>query len=107
MKNYIISQSIPTKKYYEVYINADSNDGNYISTIRQYSQRRFDEIIPALIDLKQNYSEPGQLEDYATEYDISIPYSDYGSCHTLDDIRITMYDTNGYVYNVDLILDNI
>jgi len=99
---YKSTKKVPKEKYYEVYINADSNDADYISRTSNYSQKEFDEIVDALIDLINNYDGEHELEDYPNDMELSIPNSDNGCCHTLEELTITMYDIDGYVYGIEL-----
>lgn len=101
MSKYEIEKIKTKEKYYEVYINADSNDGDYISRKERFSQEQFDEVIDGLIDLQNNYSESHQLENYPNKYDLSIPYNGWdGYCHSLEELTVKMYDTDGIIYNV-------
>ena len=91
----------PKETYYELYINADSNDGDYVSTTETFNQKEFDEIIDEIINLKNNYSEHGKLQSYPNEFDLSIPFNGYDDyCHTIVDIEVKMYDVDGTIYNV-------
>lgn len=98
---YKLEQIIPKKKYYEVYIKADSNDGDYITTIQKYDQEYFDEVVDEIINLKNNYMGSHQLENYHNVMDLDIPYNGWdGYCHTLEKLKVTMYDVDGKIYNV-------
>lgn len=99
--SYKLIKKVPKTRYYEVYINADSNDGDYISRTEKCSQKRFDEIVNELINMRDNYGKSHEFEDYPNSMDLDIPYSDWGCCHTLEDLTVTMYDVDGYVYNVE------
>ena len=82
MKNYNLVKKVPKEKYYEVYINADSNDADYISTKTKYSQEEFDEVVDELKNLRDNYGGSHELEDFEDETDeINIPCSVWGCCH--------------------------
>ena len=100
MKKYICTKIVPEEKYYEVYINADSNDADYISTSEEYTQEEFDEIIDEIINLRDNYGKSHELECYQNDMELPIPHSDWGRCHSLKDIKVTLYDTDGCVYDV-------
>lgn len=102
MKNYNLVKQIPEEKYYEVFIEADSNDADYISTKNKYSQEEFDEIVDELKNIRDNYGDAQELENYEpSELDIYIPSSEWGVCHTLEEITVTMFDVDGFVYNVE------
>jgi hypothetical protein len=99
---YKLEKNIPKKRYYEVTIKAEySNDADYIEGVGYYYQEEFDKIVDDIIDLKNNYSGRYELEKYEGE-ELSIPYSDYGRCHTLYSIDIMMYDTDGCSYIVKI-----
>jgi hypothetical protein len=103
MEKYKLTKTIPEQRIYEVYIDADSNDADYISTTTVYTQDEFDKIVDGLIDLNNNYMDYHELEEYENEYDLDIPCNSWGEyCHTLEEVKITMYDTDGYVYEVEL-----
>lgn len=101
--SYKIKKKVPKKKYYSVYINADSNDGDYISTTTDYSQEEFDEIVDELINLKNNYCTNHLLSKYPNEMDLNIPCSDWGRCHSLAEVEVILYDIDGFIYEVELI----
>jgi len=101
MEKYRLEKIEITEKYYEVFIKADSNDGDYVSTKTKYNQKEFDEIIDALIDIKNNYSGDHEFENYQNKYDLDIPYPECdGTCHTLEELSVIMYDFYGKMYNV-------
>ena len=100
MKNYNLVKKVPKEKYYEVYINADSNDADYISTTTKYSQEEFDEVVDGLVKLRDSCDY--ELEDFEDETGkINIPSSYGGYCHTLEEVTVTMFDVDGLVYDVE------
>lgn len=100
--NYTLKKIVPKEKFYRVYINADSNAEDYISTIEIYDQETFDAVAKELKNLKDNYSKSQQLKDYENIADLSIPCSDWGYCHSLEDLEVTMHDIDGFTYEVIL-----
>lgn len=90
---------------YKVSIEADSNDGDYITTNATYTKQEFEKgKLPVLIDMYLNYSgrhEFESLPSYISE-ELDIPYSDWGACHTLSDLDISYIDNNGMY---DLVFD--
>jgi hypothetical protein len=101
MKKYKLEKAFPTFKYYEVYLNGDSNDADYIGTLSTLSQKEFDECINDLITLNDICNERHALEEFTTDcWCLNIPRNEYGNCHTLEKISIRMFDTDGNVYNV-------
>lgn len=103
----------PDEAYFEIYINADSNDGDYISRTTKLSQAQFDEYgVNAIRIINQKLIGHHRLTegwDELTEeelYDvgeISFPSSDWGMCHTIEDFDVLFYDTLGNKFKVDLI----
>ena len=102
-KKYKLVKNIPKERYYEVTIEADSNDADYIKETERYSQEEFDKIIDDLMDLKNNYSGRHELENYFESDELPIPYTELGDkCHTLYSLAIMMYDTDGCNYIVEI-----
>lgn len=111
---YELMEIKPQFKTFEIFIKADSNDGDYISTLNSYTEKEFNtKIIDELILLQSKYSGPHRLklfdnavyDLYGRETELSIPYSDLDYvdlCHTLKELRVTCIDTDGKVYNVKL-----
>ncbi|WP_413986355.1 hypothetical protein [Paenibacillus polymyxa] len=88
-----------------VTVVADSNDGDYITTINTYTKPYFEEaIVRDLIDLINNYSGHHELEKYDGEFeDLPFnPHDDYGRCHTLISVNIRFIDNKGFTWNVKL-----
>lgn len=90
---------------YKVSIEADSNDGDYITTNATYTKEEFEKVkLPVLIDMYLNYGgrhEFESLPSYISE-ELDIPYSDWGACHTLSDLDISYIDNSGMY---DLVFD--
>lgn len=102
----------PKNKTFEVFIKADSNDADYISTLTSYSEEKFNKnIVDDLILLQSKYAESHKLEKfenavydtYDRDTELDIPCSDFGVCHTLEELKITCIDIDGQSYNVKLI----
>jgi len=99
-------------KIFEVFIKADANDGDDMSTLTIYTEEEFNvKIVEDLILLQSKYSEPHLLEcfnngvydRYERDTVLDIPYSDLDcteTCHTLMELRVICTDTDGKVYNV-------
>lgn len=101
-KKYKFVKNMPNRRYYEVTIEADYNDSDYIKKSQRFYQEEFDEVVDDIIDLKNNYSGRHELDDYESDR-LDIPYSEDGDkCHTLMYINIIMYDTDGYSYIVEI-----
>ena len=87
---------------FEVIIEADSNDGDYITTRHFYSEERSDEnVIEELIELLSKHGDAYELESFSENY-VDIPYSDYGCCHSLESVEVNYYDNNGSVRPVEI-----
>lgn len=101
--------NVRNESYYVVSIKADCSDGNYVTTIREYTDTQFDNYVQAALlylwihcigeyKLFNNYDE---ILD-----NIDIPRYDCDICHTInsiDDVKIMYFDKNGMSYNVQLI----
>lgn len=82
-------------------IMADSNDADYITETVTYNKGKCDEILPALIDLRDNYSGSHSLENYPNEFDLPIPYNGYdGYCHSLEKLTVEHIDENSKIFDV-------
>jgi len=99
------------KPYFIVYINADSNDGDYISRETRYTVKDFNKRgIKAVKIIKKKLSDNHALEnmeDILTEEEsefledaIEFPYSDWGICHSIEDIEVYYFDENNKKCNV-------
>lgn len=97
---YTLLKKIPTEKYYEVLIEANSNNDDYGLTVNKYTQNEFDNIIDELKNLKNNYMGDHKLETYDNLKNLDIPCVYYGYCHTLISLFVTCYDCDGCVYDV-------
>lgn len=103
MKRYTLTKMVPKTRYFEVYLDADANDGDYISTKTEYTEEEFESIIDDLINLRDNYSGSHRLSSYSDDTELDIPTSEWGGyCHTLVQLVIRMYDTDGCVYEVNI-----
>jgi hypothetical protein len=92
------------RELFIVTIVADSNDGDYITTINSYSRDVFDEyVVDGLIDLKEKADGQHKLESYKNEFDLDIPYNGYdGYCHTLEELVVEYIDENSVLLDVEL-----
>lgn len=105
MNKYKLKQpEISQRNKFTVTINADSNDGDYVTTINTYDKNIFKaHIINELIELKENYSGSHELEDCPLGEWIDIPFNGYdGFCHTLKYIKVTYVDEEGFTWDVDI-----
>ena len=84
-----------------VTIVADSNDADYVTEKMEFNKEEFEEILPALVDLKENYSGHHELEDYPNPMELHIPYGYDGYCHTIDELRVEYIDESGKIYDVE------
>lgn len=98
---YTVTRQIPKERYYEIILVGDANDGDYVTSINKYTQKEFDKAVYELYDLMKIIGKSGQLEDRTSEH-LWLPCDDYGSCHSLEKVNITMYDVDGYVYDVTI-----
>lgn len=90
---------------FKVTIVADSNDGDYITTIEEFDKEEFDKyIVDGLVDLLNNHGGEHELENFDNDW-ISIPHSDWGVCHTLESVDIEYIDYDGTLHTV--ILDGV
>lgn len=110
--------------YYEVYLNWDSNDADYIPTIKTFSKENFekDETLQLILCYigkgyggklfsgDWNESQYGHyinetkikgLRDFITETHLAS-YNEYGMCHSVKSVIITYYDEHRIAYNVKI-----
>lgn len=112
---YELEKITPEERYYEVVITADSNDGDYVTSKRQYNQEEFNVTAPLLRNLLINHKGSGDLGRYLdTLYDgendvedivlsyIDFPNGEYDmNCHTLKSIDVKMVNIDGSIYKVN------
>jgi hypothetical protein len=86
-----------------VTIVADSNDGDYVTTINTYPKEQFDKyVVSELIDMITNYGGHHELKNFLGEF-VDVPFNGYdGNCHTLESVDIKYVDENGDTWNVIL-----
>ena len=83
-------------------IVADSNDADWVTEKMEFNKEEFEEILPALVDLKENFSGSHELENYTNPMELDIPYNGYdGYCHTLYELTVEYIDENGKIYDVE------
>lgn len=88
---------------FKLTIVADSNDADYITETRRFSKKEFEErILPGLNHLHQLASESHELESYDNEFDLPLPYSDWGSCHSLESVEVEFIDDSGKTWDVEI-----
>lgn len=103
MKYRLVEKDSDMKNTFIVKIVGDSNDADYVTETMYLDKEDFEKIIPALIDLNNNYSRSHQLEDYPNPMGLEIPYNGWdGYCHTLESLDIEYIDENGKVFDVEL-----
>ena len=103
MEKYTLTLRVPDTDYFEVKIAAESNNGDYIQEIEEYSQSEFDEIVGDLVDLLENYEGHWELEEYNDSGKLKLPYSNGRICSTLDSIKVIKYTTDGKNYYVNIL----
>jgi len=104
MEKYKLKEvSHPKERYYEAYFEGDENDSDYVSHIEKYSQTEFDEIVDDLIELSEIMDDD---DIQPRDYDGNVNLGSVGYCHTFCEFTIKMYDTDGKVYNVELLCDD-
>lgn len=89
------------KDRFIITIKADSNDADYITETTYLNEKDFIEAIPELVDMIENYSKAHMFEDFSADY-FDVPYSDNGSCHSLEDWSIEYIDKDGKIFDVKI-----
>lgn len=93
---------------FKVTIVADSNDADYITETKRYTKNEFEgRILSGLNHLKQTANEDHQLEDYQNPFNLSLPFSDWGPCHTLESISVEFLDATGKSWDVEIEYEKI
>ena len=82
-------------------IVGDSNDADYITKTEKYDKSTFEEIVPYLYLLNYKYNKDYQLKEFPYREYISLPYSEFGVCHSLEKLSIKFFD-KGTAYEVNL-----
>ena len=98
----LLKRSGNSLERFKVTIVGDSNDGDYITKIETYSKKHFEKyILPGLNHL-ENFGSGHLLESYDNIYDLRLPYSDYGRCHSLESVTVEYTDENQVIWDVDI-----
>lgn len=87
-----------------IHIEADTNDGDYVSTLRKISDAEIAEILPVIEAIKnfEPYNAIGSRGN-RTHYH-NFPY---GECHRCDLGEKSTFDLYGYLEGYDLFMDHI
>lgn len=100
MSNYTL---IPKKgkEIFKITLIADMNDGDYLTTIREYTKDRFDLMIDEIKRAKDIVGEYDKLRDFQECY-LSMPWDSQSGepCHTLESIDIEYIDSEGRIFEV-------
>lgn len=84
-----------------VTIVADSNDADYITETMYFDKEGFEEILPELANLRDNYGKNHQLEKYPNPMDLDIPFNGWdGYCHSLESLDVEYIDGEGKIFEV-------
>lgn len=87
---------------FKVTIVGDSNDADYVTSIETYSKETFEKyVLPGLNHL-HNFGSWNDFENYDNLYDLSLPYSDNGRCHSLESVKVEYTDENQVIWDVDI-----
>ncbi|WP_437261253.1 hypothetical protein [Bacillus thuringiensis] len=98
----LVEKTSSMKNTFIITIKADSNDGDYITEEMHYSKSDFEEILPELVNLRDNYGDNHQLENYPNPMDFNIPYNGWdGYCHSLEKLSVEYIDENGKMFDVE------
>lgn len=120
----VLSNREEYNPYYEVYLNWDSNDADYISRTETFQKEYFEEdetlqlvlcyigngYSGKLFNGKRSTSQYGRhidetritgLKDFIVENNLAS-YSEYGMCHSVDSVVITYYDEHRVAHDVEL-----
>lgn len=97
----LVEKQSDMRNIFIVTLVGDANDGDYVTETMYLNKDEFEEILPALDDLKDNYSGSEQLEDYPNEMELEIPFNGFdGHCHTLAELSVEYIDENGKIFDV-------
>ncbi len=98
---------------FKVTIKGDSNDADYITTEEYYTKEKFETIVGKLNYLINEFGGNHQLEEF-NEYvyekennlkgcaELSLPCTEYGICHTLEEVKIEYVDKDGKLWEVEI-----
>ena len=89
--------------YFIVKITGDSNDGDYITEESKFTVDEFEKEsgLLAVQILNEFYSDNHNFEEFCPEV-LSVPRSDWGECHSCDDVTIEYIDISGVHYPVEI-----
>ena len=94
--------SISNKEHFEVFIKADSNDADYISTETILTKEEFEKVaLDQLRVLEHFYSSPHTFHCFYSDT-VDLPTGDWGDCHSLVELRVRYFNEDGKAYMVEL-----
>ncbi len=105
------------KEVFIITIQADSNDADYMTEKTIINKTNMtDEVIDLIQKLKKiegvNHALGEAYEDdnneYGLEHDdffnhINVPFTDWGICHSLEDLSVEYVDENGKIFDVEFV----
>ena len=98
----LVEKSASNVDRFKLTIEADSNDGDYVTEYEYYSKGEFEDLIDEIANLRDNFGEDQELVDYPNELDLPIPYNGFdGYCHTLVILRVEYIDSEGKIWDVE------
>lgn len=103
MSNYRLVEKVSDdRNMFTITIIADSNDADYITEKMYCNKEEFEEMLPELINLRDNYGENHQLEKYPNPMDFNIPFNGWdGFCHSLEELTVEYVDESGKIFDVE------
>lgn len=89
--------------YYEVFIEGDWNDADYVSSVDTYNQEQFNEVVFQLVILNSDPMDGEYGLDYSKYDMLSLPsgYPDGCGLHTITEIRVKYFDKNNICHDVE------
>lgn len=102
MKYQLVEKGSKLRETFVVTIIGDSNDADYVTETMHFNEEDFEEILPELANIRNNYGKNHQLEDYPNPMDLYVPFNgNDGYCHSLEKLTVEYIDHKGKIWDVE------
>lgn len=114
MANYkLVKPNKQKVERFKVSITGDWNDADYVTATEYYTKEEFETIVGNLNFMMKEYNGYHQLKEFTTYLyprmnnlkgcaELSLPCSEYGICHSLEEVRIEYVDKDGKLWEVEI-----
>lgn len=101
MKYQLVEKGSELRETFVVTIIGDSNDADYVTETMNFNEEGFEEVLPELSNILNNFNDSGKLGEYENPMDLYIPFNGHdGYCHSLEKLTVEYIDHKGKIWDV-------